>query len=119
MIKNSHSTAMKKLNNLIRNNNNISLKIPLINNPLQFTTIPFKALISNIEVSEISSVASSTIKTLVCKLNIEELKSISAPTEKYKERNISIVYNKNTYSIIDDRLDAFENTIILYLNKKV
>ena len=119
-IQNIHSLGLSLLNNLIRDDNNIKIKVPSIANPTIFSqTIPFKAMISSIEVVDTKLDSNLTIDTKVCKLIIADLaKILNCPTSDYKIKGIIIEYKGKTYSIVREVLDAFETTIILYLNRK-
>ena len=111
-----HSEALSKLNNLIHNTDNITIKIPQIANPAITTDCPFKALVSGIELKDLSNNPTLTIDTLICKLNISDLRIKNLPINNYKKN--FIVYKNNTYTVVKEGYDAFENMIILYLNKK-
>ena len=119
-IQDIHSSGLSLLNNLIRDDNNIKIKVPSTANPSIFSqTIPFKALISSIEVVDTKLDSNLTIDTKVCKLIIADLaKILNCPTSDYKIKGIIIEYKGKTYSIVREVLDAFETTIILYLNRK-
>jgi hypothetical protein len=120
-IQNIHSSGLSLLNNLIRDDNNIKIKVPSTANPAIFSqTIPFKAMISSIDVADTKLDSNLTIDTKVCKLIIADLaKILNCPTSDYKTRGIMIENKGKTYSIVREVLDAFETTIILYLNRKV
>ena len=119
-IQNIHSSGLSLLNNLIRDDNNIKIKVPSTANPSIFSqTIPLKAMISSIEVVDTKLDSNLTIDTKVCKLIIADLaKILNCPTSDYKIKGIIIEYKGKTYSIVREVLDAFETTIILYLNRK-
>ena len=119
-IQNIHSSGLSLLNNLIRDDNNIKIKVPSTANPAILSqTIPFKAMISSIEVVDTKLDSNLTIDTKVCKLIIADLaKILNCPTSDYKTKGIIIEYKGKTYSIVREVLDAFETTIILYLNRK-
>ena len=119
-IQNIHSSGLSLLNNLIRDANNIKIKVPSTANPSIFSqTIPFKAMISSIEVVDTKLDSNLTIDTKVCKLIIADLaKILNCPTSDYKTKGVIIEYKGKTYSIVREVLDAFETTIILYLNRK-
>ena len=119
-IQNIHSSGLSLLNNLIRDDNNIKIKVPSTANPTIFSqTIPFKAMISGIDVADTKLDSNLTIDTKVCKLIIADLaKILNCPTSDYKIKGIIIEYKGKTYSIVREVLDAFETTIILYLNRK-
>ena len=119
-IQDIHSSGLSLLNNLIRDENNIKIKVPSTANPSIFSqTIPFKAMISSIEVVDTKLDSNLTIDTKVCKLIIADLAKIAnCPTSDYKTKGIIIEYKGKTYSIVREVLDAFVTTIILYLNRK-
>lgn len=119
-IQDIHSSGLSLLNNLIRDDNNIKIKVPSTANPTIFSqTIPFKARISGIDVADTKLDSNLTIDTKVCKLIIADLaKILNCPTSDYKTKGIIIEYKGKTYSIVREVLDAFETTIILYLNRK-
>lgn len=115
-IKDIQSAGINLLTDLIHTNNNIIIKIPKQFETSKFIEYPFKALISKVELKDISSNPSLTIDTLICKLNIDRLIGNNMPTSNYKSAIIK--YNKTDYTVSNDSLDSFENEIILYLNKK-
>ena len=119
-IQDIHSSGLSLLNNLIRDDNNIKIKVPSTANPAILSqTIPFKAMISGIDVTDTKLDSNLTIDTKVCKLIIADLaKILNCPTSDYKIKGIIIEYKGKTYSIVREALDAFETTIILYLNRK-
>ena len=119
-IQNIHSSGLSLLNSLIRDDNNIKIKVPSTANPAILSqTIPFKAMISGIDVADTKLDSNLTIDTKVCKLIIADLaKILNCPTSDYKTKGIIIEYKGKTYSIVREVLDAFETTIILYLNRK-
>ena len=119
-IQDIHSSGLSLLNNLIRDDNNIKIKVPSTANPAIFLqTIPFKAMISGIDVADTKLDSNLTIDTKVCKLIIADLAKIAnCPTSDYKTKGIIIENKGKTYSIVREVLDAFETTIILYLNRK-
>lgn len=119
-IQDIKSAGISLLNNLIRDNNNIKIKVPQVANPSIFANIfPTKALISGITLSEMSSINNSTADTLVCKLVVSDLKLITnCPYSDFMSKGIVIEYKNKTYSIIKDLTDDFDTMLILYLNKK-
>lgn len=121
IIQDIHSSGLSLLNDLIRDSNNIKIKVPSTANPAIFTqTIPFKAMISGIDVADTKLDSNLTLDTLLCRLIIADLAKITnCPTSDFKTRGIIIEYKGKNYSIVRDKLDAFETTILLYLNRKV
>src|SRR5574344_140781 len=83
-IQDIHSSGLSLLNNLIRDNNNIKIKVPSTANPAIFSqTIPFKAMVSGIDIADTKLDSNLTIDTKVCKLVITDLAKIAnCPTRK-------------------------------------
>lgn len=118
-IQDIQSAGMGLLNDIIFENNNIIIKVPMLNSTSTYTKYSVKGLISGIEISEIPSISNSTVDTLVCKLVISELQEItSCPIKDYMAKNVIIEYKNKSYSIIKDMSDDFDTMLILYLNKK-
>lgn len=116
-IQEIQSAGLDLLNDIICENNNITIKVPMLNNTSSYTKYSAKGLISGIEVSEIPSISNSTSDTLVCKIIISELET-GCPIKDYMAKNVIIDYKNKSYSIIKDRTDDFDCILILYLNKK-
>lgn len=118
-IQDIQSAGLGLLNDIICENDNVIIKVPMLNSTSTYTKYPVKGLISGIEIIEISSVSNSTVDTLVCKLIISELQEIvGCPIKDYMAKNVIIDYKNKSYSTIKDISDDFNSMLILYLNKK-
>lgn len=111
MVKDRFKCGFKKLLQLIGQSTVIN--IPLMNNIDQYTSYNVMGLISKIKVDELGKTNLITLDTLICKYLIED-----CPTINLQKKNASITYKNNSYSIAIEEVNAFDNVIILYLNRK-
>lgn len=116
-IQDIHSSMMNILNDEI--GRPVKIRVPLINSPSTYTTYTTTGLVSAISNNDVGTSGLITLDTVVCKLIKSKLTLITnCPTSDLKKKNVIIQFNANDYTIVKEEPNAFDDMIVLYLNRK-